>query len=50
MVHGDVFGTPSNSLLLSALVGIGYHVATTALIVCIIASLGTIYMESVKEL
>jgi len=45
LVHGDVFRPPIHSLLLSSLVGNGYHIGAVAAFVSIIASLGTLYME-----
>ncbi len=44
LIHGDVFRPPPSSLLLSSLIGIGYHLAFVATIVSLIASLGTMYM------
>ena len=45
LVHGDVFRPPMYSMLLSSLIGVGFHVASVAGIVSVIASLDTIYME-----
>ncbi|XP_076075330.1 transmembrane 9 superfamily member 3-like [Mytilus galloprovincialis] len=44
-VHGDVFRPTSSSMLFSALVGSGYHIAVVSLCVIIFAILGDLYTE-----
>lgn len=44
-VHGDVFRTPSNPILFSALIGTGYQLATVALGCIMIELTGHLYMQ-----
>lgn len=44
-IHTDVFRTPSHPLMLSALVGNGYHIAFVAFIVIVSAIAGELYTE-----
>ncbi|KAJ3671656.1 hypothetical protein LUZ60_007735 [Juncus effusus] len=44
LVHGDVFRSPRNLVLLSALVGIGAQLATLVLLVILLAIIGMLYI------
>lgn len=44
LVHGDVFRSPQNLVLLSALVGTGAQLALLVLIVIILAIVGMLYV------
>ncbi|XP_059631953.1 transmembrane 9 superfamily member 1-like [Cornus florida] len=44
LVHGDVFRTPQNLVLLTAVVGAGAQLATLALLVIILAIIGMLYI------
>ena len=44
-VHGDVFRTPPNPILFSALIGTGYQLATVALGCILIELTGHLYMQ-----
>lgn len=44
-VHGDVFRTPPNSLLFSALVGAGYQLISVVFCVIMFAIVGELYTE-----
>lgn len=44
-VHGDVFRTPSNSLVFSAFIGAGYQLVSVVLSVIIFAIVGELYVE-----
>ncbi len=43
-VHGDVFRTPTSSLLLTSLVGNGVQLASVLLIVVVIIIMGDLYV------
>ncbi|XP_078157331.1 transmembrane 9 superfamily member 1-like [Carex rostrata] len=44
LVHGDVFRTPRNLVLISAFVGIGAQLATLVLLVIVLAIVGMLYI------
>ncbi|XP_059620555.1 transmembrane 9 superfamily member 3 [Phlebotomus argentipes] len=44
-VHGDVFRSPSNTLMFSSLIGAGYQLTSVVLCVIIFAILGELYTE-----
>ena len=48
LVHGDVFRSPQNLVLLSALVGTGAQLAMLVLIVIILAIVGMLYVGYVN--